>query len=598
MNDFFHARAGPEACVLGGWMRIGYALLFIYDRIIIGLDFEWFFSGNGVISFEALDRDMHQLSIFQLAPNSEELLWAMHYIGLLHGILLLLGIAPRFQVVCLFVNLVSFHHHNSVLYDAQDVMMRIWAILFCFMPLHRLTIYELFQNREETKQRYKNDAWPMWPFRLWQIQMCFIYPGAGLAKLVGQPWRDGTALYLVMHTDDFYGGVFNPDIIFNRLGSLKFLTWSSLLLENICWMSIWPQATRMPTLVSVILFHVGIELSMDMHTFQWNTILGWLVFLVKPLKKTESNNTTQPNKKIGRFLLNVFLGAWLTVYFINTFPMYLVRDLAPPALQPIVQPLDELHSEMHDRIYPFLAMTGTWQYVWSMFGGVPNHRNSRFEATISFRDGSPPVTWSSPDWKSMPWWLKKRHHRQMDFYDLVQHTEGIGYYEAFCQHLALKYGPNVNRVTLSLHQEIAPEPPADLGLWDPAKQEMWTVFEHVYTFHLDCDVWAAEGECQEDPVFMKRFCERSCQQVAIVDPKEVTIGSRLSVYFENEDDFDQVTVAGVEDNFEEFFLHYDDGSESEWIDLREHDFLLLRSSEAVEDASKHEAVSSMDEGEL
>ena len=361
-------------------MRIAYAALYIADRLVIGLDFKWFFFPDGVIPFEVArnlpDVDPNQLTIFQLAPDNELLLWTVYYLGLVQGILLLLGIAPRFQIFCIFLNMVSFHHHNYLLLDAQDVMFRTWALLFLFMPLHRLTVFELFMSRKEIKERYKNDSWAMWPFRLWQIQICFIYPGAALAKVNGKPWRDGTALFWLMHTDDFYGGVFNPDFLFNRMASLKFLCWSSLGLELACWILIWPAATRMPILISIILFHVGIDLSMNMHTFEWNTILGWLVFLVKPVapsaesnvSETTNNGTSNKTSKtkpsrFSRFLLNVFLATWISVFFVNTVPIEDISKLSPPALKPILKPVKKFHSKVHSKIYPFLAKTGTWQYV-------------------------------------------------------------------------------------------------------------------------------------------------------------------------------------------------------------------------------------------
>ena len=233
-----------------------------------------------------------------------------------------------------------------------------------------------------------------------------------------------------------------------------------------------------------------------------------------------------------------------------------------------------------------------------MFGGFPDSENLTYKADIYLEDGSHEA-WSSPDWKSMPWWLKKRYHRVMDYYELIEEAENVGY-EGLCKHLALKYGPNVEKVVLSLERESTPDIPDDLGLFDPARQEMETEEEHLFTFSPDCETRAANGECKEYPAFMTRFCKRSCDLVSIVDPKEVKVGSRLSVYFEDEEEYYLATVVEIGDDFKTVFLDYDDGSESDWVDLSEYEFLLLQSSEEAATAplDEEESGTGADEGEL
>ena len=44
---------------------------------------------------------------------------------------------------------------------------------------------------------------PAWPLRLVQIQMCIVYVVAGFWKVVGPPWRDGSALYYALGNSAF-----------------------------------------------------------------------------------------------------------------------------------------------------------------------------------------------------------------------------------------------------------------------------------------------------------------------------------------------------------------------------------------------------------
>lgn len=49
-NWFFHARAGPKACVIAGWARIAFALLILADKALLTVDFHWFFLSGRMVS--------------------------------------------------------------------------------------------------------------------------------------------------------------------------------------------------------------------------------------------------------------------------------------------------------------------------------------------------------------------------------------------------------------------------------------------------------------------------------------------------------------------------------------------------------------------
>ena len=90
----------------------------------------------------------------------------------------------------------------------------------------------------------------------------------------------------VVHTVDFYGGIFNPDFIFDRMGPLLLMTYASLFLESVCVVTAWIWPTI--TVVAMVGLHLGIEASMNMHCFEWLCVLGWLMFLVQPVHETDS----------------------------------------------------------------------------------------------------------------------------------------------------------------------------------------------------------------------------------------------------------------------------------------------------------------------
>jgi hypothetical protein len=131
-NSFFHGRFGADGMKLVGWLRVCYATLFLVDRLCMTWDLDFLFSPNhGVLNYHIGQQNPSAdvpgiWSLFALAPESEEFLWGLHYVGLLQGILLLLGIAPKFQLICIYINLISFQHHNFMLWDGEDRMFKLW----------------------------------------------------------------------------------------------------------------------------------------------------------------------------------------------------------------------------------------------------------------------------------------------------------------------------------------------------------------------------------------------------------------------------------------------------------------------------------------
>lgn len=123
--------------------------------------------------------------------------------------------------------------------------------------------------------------------------MCFIYISSVIIKWNSSYWWEGTALYYVVH-DDFHFGKqpFSPKLLFGYHGVLQLMTWSSLILETVAPIFLWIPTLRRPTLFAVVLFHIGIELSMSLNFFHPIMIVGWWSFFVQPVgeKMAESKN--------------------------------------------------------------------------------------------------------------------------------------------------------------------------------------------------------------------------------------------------------------------------------------------------------------------
>jgi len=487
LNHFFHARVGPDAFILAGWLRIGFAVLFLADRLVWALDWDFFLDPrNGVLPSTNL------WSLFHYLPEGQH--WTIYWIGLGHGILLLLGVWPRLQLLGLLVNLVSLHNYAVLVTDAQDNMFRAWCLFLIFMPLHRVTIWDGFGTKTIAAGGEKNDSWPIWPFRVWQIYICIIYVGSGYGKLLTKSgsWFNGMAMRQMVSIDDFFPGVFAPDFIFNRFLPLKIMGWTTLVVECGSIVTIWIPSLRKITLVFIFLLHIGIELSMSMHCFEYLTLLGWCVFLVQPMP---SSSQTRGPGLLRRTVDSLLVLALVAALATMSLPSHLVQQLFGPVLFP--SRLLEYQGATAQVIRPVLEYSGLWFEYWTMFDDPSSH-SRRYKAIITKEnddDGEEQVEiWRSPDWTTMNWLERKRHQRTMDYYEILEDDENG--WVALAEYLARLYGPEVTAVEL-IYEMKQPYSFPELSGLDVVQQPMtWTWEGLVNVFpcredELDCE-WELE----------------------------------------------------------------------------------------------------------
>jgi hypothetical protein len=287
-DEFFHSRTDEVGCKMAGLIRIAYSICAFGNIILMGLDFKDFFlPSTTLITLEAgrqsIDQDTR--TIFEILPQTDTVYWAAYWLLFTHTVLLGLGIAPRFQAVFVFFWTCMFRHHNNILYDDEDTVFKQLAFFLIFFPLDQYTIWSLlYPNSKRT------ESWPMWPFRLMQIQMCLIMMSTGLIKWKGNEWLDGSALFYVIHLDDLYGNLFNPHWMFGYYSVLKFLTWSTLVFEVAFPVLVWFDKTRLFALLNIFSFHLGLSMSMNLNLFHWIMSVGWLSFYVQPEKVKDDDD--------------------------------------------------------------------------------------------------------------------------------------------------------------------------------------------------------------------------------------------------------------------------------------------------------------------
>jgi hypothetical protein len=113
--------------------------------------------------------------------------------------------------------------------------------------------------------------------RLIQIHMCIIYLFAGLGKLFGESWWDGTALWGAFANFEYQ--TLDMTWLAHHQMLVNFMTHVTLVWEVSYVVLVWPRVTRPLVLALAVPLHLGIAMCMGMITFGLIMLVGNLAFV-------------------------------------------------------------------------------------------------------------------------------------------------------------------------------------------------------------------------------------------------------------------------------------------------------------------------------
>ena len=110
--------------------------------------------------------------------------------------------------------------------------------------------------------------------------MCIIYLFAGMAKLTGPAWWDGTAMWMALGNMEYQSLDMTWMADWPRL--INLMTHVTIFWELSYSALIWPRLTRPVVLVLAIPLHMGIAICLGMITFGLAMLIGNLAFVPSP----------------------------------------------------------------------------------------------------------------------------------------------------------------------------------------------------------------------------------------------------------------------------------------------------------------------------
>lgn len=251
--------------------RILFGFVLILNGIFFLPDISVWFSSTAVSSLATVLTHYTggRLNLFAVLGDSVPVATGLLAVYLVSALAFLVGWRPRWMAVILFLCLVSFTHRNPLAFTSGDTLLRLLALFFAIAP--SASVWAV--RREGFPGQL---VFPV-ALRLMQFQVCLVYGAGLLAKLQGSMWRDGSAVYIVQQLSEFDRFPM-PDFLHSAWAS-RWLTWGTLALEGLFPLLVWFKETRLPILVTLVLFHLGIEYSMNIQLFEWTMIACSVLFL-------------------------------------------------------------------------------------------------------------------------------------------------------------------------------------------------------------------------------------------------------------------------------------------------------------------------------
>jgi len=294
-----------DAATLGA-IRMMTGGMLVYTHGVWGLKLTQFFGSDGVLPRE-LALGMHNQSpwawshLYQL--QTPGLLWTVHLTAMLILILFTLGCWTRVTSILSYLITVSYAHRAvGALFGLDQVNAFLAMYLAVGGSGDAYSVDAWIRGRREGRGLIRRTTSATIAQRLIQVHMCIVYLFAGLGKLQGQFWWDGTALWGAFANFEYQTldmtWVASYPIIVNLLTQVT-LAW------EIAYMAIvWPRMLRPIVIALSVPLHLGIALCMGMTTFGLIMIVGNLSFVSPELIRRifgpqAVNGTNEPGRASG-----------------------------------------------------------------------------------------------------------------------------------------------------------------------------------------------------------------------------------------------------------------------------------------------------------
>ncbi|MGE3408440.1 MAG: HTTM domain-containing protein [Pirellulales bacterium] len=211
--------------------------------------------------------------------DSRTALWALHFLSLAAFACLLVGFKTRLAAIVAFLATVSYVNRVPGALFGLDQVNGMLAMYLAVGPCGAAWSLDrwLAARRAGHALAVVPSAGANISIRLIQLHMCVIYFFAGIGKLQGVSWWDGTAMWQAFANLEYQSLDMTWMSGWPRV--INLMTHVTVFWEIAFWALVWPRLTRPLMLLIAIPLHLGIAICLGMPTFGLAMLIGCASFL-------------------------------------------------------------------------------------------------------------------------------------------------------------------------------------------------------------------------------------------------------------------------------------------------------------------------------
>ncbi len=265
--------------------RILLGLVLLQDALLMRLpDWRIFYSVHSIIPLKAYisywwGRDP-RFDILALLPENDYVRLAVLCVYILLLFFMTIGFHTRLSALCALLINESFFNQFLLCLSGADVFLKLSIMMIALSNAgDAFSVDNLRKTLKEDwrKTGFKPPLKPQWALKMLQVQVAYVYLITSLCKLNEQKWVEGNALYYVVRYEDL--SRFSLPYIFSNDWSSKALTWLSLAFETSFPYLVWIKECRYVMLLWGTLFHLGIDLTVNIPLFEWIFIGSYVCYI-------------------------------------------------------------------------------------------------------------------------------------------------------------------------------------------------------------------------------------------------------------------------------------------------------------------------------
>jgi hypothetical protein len=278
-NRFWFTPADPATL---GLIRICAGAMLLYTHLVWSLDLTAFIGPTSWLPDDAvsmLQQDTYAWSYLWWIEDSPTLLWTAHIAALVVFGMLTVGLFSRVAAVLALVAALAYVERlPGALFGLDQINVMLAMYLAVGPSGDAFSLDRWRRSRQAGGPLPVRHSWTAnLSIRLIQVHMCVIYLFAGMAKLTGQAWWDGTALWMAFGNMEYQSLDMTWMAGYPLL--INFMTHVTVFWELSYCALVWPRLTRPIVLLLAIPLHMGIAICLGMVTFGLAMLIGNMAFL-------------------------------------------------------------------------------------------------------------------------------------------------------------------------------------------------------------------------------------------------------------------------------------------------------------------------------